>query len=79
VSALKNETAIYTVKGLKDDQIRMIGSSDMIRRIYKLSHSAEQRIVNEMCCILYGNGKQEDIKVDYLAEAWQILGESNNG
>lgn len=77
MSALKNETAIYTVKGLKDDQIRMIGSSDMIRRIYKLHRSAEQRIVNEMCCILYGNDKQEDIKVDYLAEAWQILGESN--
>lgn len=77
-SAPKDETGLYTVKSLKDGQLRMIGSLKMISVMYGLQAGARRRMILEGTttgCELYGNGRHEDIVVKYLAEAWQVLGE----
>jgi hypothetical protein len=79
-NALKDETALYTVKAMKNGEVRMIGSLKMISDMYGLLPGAQHRMILEGTttgCELYGNGRHEDIVVNYLAETWQVLGESN--
>lgn len=68
-----NETLLYSVSAVQDGSLIMIAPEATIQRYYSLHELAVKRFRAEDC-VLHGNGKHPDVKIEYYGKMFSPTG-----